>query len=313
MGDLPLSRITPSRAFQQVGIYFAGPILIKPNLKRSKIKIKSYICLIVCMATKAVHIKLVSDLTTDALIASLHRFFARLEIPSDIHSDNGTNFKGSAKYLKSLFNLCKSEPVSTFCSQKFIKWHFIPPYSPNFGGLWEASIKLTKQHLYKSCKSVLLNFEELSTLLTQIEAIINSRSIIPLSSDPSDLEALTPGHFLIGQPLTDLPSPDASHKTISISSRWTLIQNVRKHFWDRWCKEYLNTLQPRPRWKTPHRDIQPGDLVLVREKNSSPLNWTVGRVQRVFPGPDNRIRVVAMRTSKGDVTRSISQVSVLPE
>ncbi|GFT06518.1 integrase catalytic domain-containing protein [Trichonephila clavipes] len=95
------------------------------------------------------------------------------------------------------------------------------PYAPNFGGLWESSIKLAKRHLFKTCKRHLLSFEELSTLLCQIEACINSIPLVPLSSDPADMRALTPRHFLIGESLLKIPeSKSITTTSFSLSCRW---------------------------------------------------------------------------------------------
>ncbi|GFU73502.1 integrase catalytic domain-containing protein [Trichonephila clavipes] len=158
----------PCRAFGKVGIDFAGPITTKCLHTRKANNFKSYICLFICMCTKAVHLELVSSLSAAAFLSALRRFVLRHSYPSDIYSDNGTNFVGASAYLKDLFQLLHNSNVQDYSSSKNIQWHFIPPYAPNFGGVWEASVKLTKQHLLKTLKAAVLNFEELDTILCQI-------------------------------------------------------------------------------------------------------------------------------------------------
>lgn len=67
-----------------------------------------------------------------------------------------------------------------------IEWHFILPRSPHHGGLWEANIKIVKRHLNKVIGQTILTFEEYVTVLTQIEAVVNSRPLSPLSNNPYD-------------------------------------------------------------------------------------------------------------------------------
>ncbi|GFY36861.1 integrase catalytic domain-containing protein [Trichonephila clavipes] len=193
---------------------FAGPLTTKCAHKRSVTKFKSYICLFICTATKAVHLELVSDLSTAAFLAALRRFIARRSCPSKIISDNGSNFKGASSHLRKLVDLCLQEEVQNFLSLKGIEWSFIPPYTPHFGGLWESAIKSAKQLLIKATNSVLLNFEECSTLLIQIEACLNSRPLTELSPDPSDFTALTPAHFLVGGPIHQFPEPSQPLKIL---------------------------------------------------------------------------------------------------
>ncbi|GFU88064.1 integrase catalytic domain-containing protein [Trichonephila clavipes] len=196
MGDLPRDRIVPFIPFEKVGLDYAGPIITKPNLKkRSRVTLKSYIAIFICFSTKATHLEVVSDLTTEAFLACLRRFIARRSKPSVIWSDNATNFKGARNILSEWNEICKSNRIQLFSAEEGIEWNFIPPASPHFGGLWEANIKSMKRILLRVAKSAIMNFEELTTLMAQIEAVLNSRPLSPLSSDPNDLNPLTPGHF----------------------------------------------------------------------------------------------------------------------
>ncbi|XP_055931694.1 uncharacterized protein LOC129962029 isoform X2 [Argiope bruennichi] len=312
MGDLPRDRVIPSRPFEKVGLDFAGPIITKPNLKRSRVTLKSYIAIFICFSTRATHFEVVSDLTTESFLACLRRFIARWSKPSIIWSDNATNFKGAKNILDSLLKACKSDSVQRFCAKEGIVWNFIPPASPHFGGLWEANIGAMKRILLKVTKSTVLTFEELTTLVTQIEAVLNSRPLCPLSADPADIQPLTPGHFLVGAPLLSIPEPSDSLTNISLSSRWSLIQSLRSKFWKRWSQEYLNSLQSRAKWKLPELNIKPGQLVLLKDNSKSPMEWNLARIERIYPGTDGLVRVADIRTPKGIFRRSINRLCPLP-
>ncbi|GFR11577.1 integrase catalytic domain-containing protein [Trichonephila clavata] len=134
MGDLTPIRFLPFRLFESTGIDFTGPLTTKCAHKRSVTKFKSYICLFICIATKAVNFEFFSDLSTAAFLAALRRFIAR-SCPSKIISDNGSNFKGASSYLRELMQLCQQE-VQNFISLKGIEWSFIPPYTP----LWRSVV-----------------------------------------------------------------------------------------------------------------------------------------------------------------------------
>jgi hypothetical protein len=142
MGNLPACRLQPCRPFIKSGVNYAGPFIIKEGVYKRKRLLKAYIALFVCMTTKAVHIELVSDLTTDAFLATLKRFIARRGIVTDLFSDNGTNFVGANNELHNLEQLFKNqingEKIVNTMANDQITWHFIPPRAPHFGGLWEA-------------------------------------------------------------------------------------------------------------------------------------------------------------------------------
>nr|XP_033202459.1 uncharacterized protein LOC117163846 [Bombus vancouverensis nearcticus] len=150
MGDLPAARITESRPFTNVGIDYCGPFYIKERKDRNRRKTKVYVAIFICLAVKAVHIELVSDLTSEAFIAALRRFIARRRFCVTIYSDNGTNFVGANNELRELRNLLQSDDhkvkVQSFLADRRIEWLFSPPNSPHFGGLWEAAVKTFKRH-----------------------------------------------------------------------------------------------------------------------------------------------------------------------
>lgn len=204
----------------------------------------------VCFSTKAVHLELVGDLSTAAFLAALKRFVARRGKVSEIHSDNATNYKGAANELHQLYKLLKSNTLSRklifdWCANTDITWKFIPPRAPHFGGLWEAAVKSTKNHLLKEVGNTTVSYEEMLTLITQVEMCMNSRPITELTNDPSDLEALTPGHFLVGTNLQAIPEADLKQIPDNRLSRWQLMQKRLQAIWKRWSTEYLQQLQAR--------------------------------------------------------------------
>jgi len=310
MADLPASRVTPARPFLHVGIDYAGPFLIKESRRRNSRSSKSYLAVFVCMAIKSVHLEVVSDLSTDAFIASLHRFVARRGIPSDIYTDCGSNFKGADQQLRRLFDT--STQKDQLSRAILCKWHFNPPAAPHFGGLWEAAVKSAKYHLKRVVGEQILTFEEMSTLTSRIEAILNSRPLTPFSSDPHDYRPLTPGDFLIGTPLTAIPEPNILSIPKNRLTRWELLRQLHQSFWKRWSAEYLTLLQGRMKWTKQHPNVQPDDLVLLISPNQPPTQWTVGRIERTHPGTDGVVRVATVRTANGTFVRPIVKLVLLP-
>ncbi|XP_045541858.1 uncharacterized protein LOC123723320 [Papilio machaon] len=133
------------------------------------------------------------------------------------------------------------------------------------------------------------------------------------ATDPSDLLPLTPGHFLIGRPLTALPTDCYEQHVTGTLSRYQHLEQLRQHFWRRWSKEYISELQLRTKWRSDLNPLQEGVLVILKEDNLPPLKWRLGRVVAVHPGADGVSRVADVRTATGVVRRAFSKICPLPQ
>ncbi|UYV63366.1 hypothetical protein LAZ67_2003863 [Cordylochernes scorpioides] len=233
MGNFPISRINWTRPFTESGIDFAGPVIVKTSNLRNARCYKAYIALFICMFYKAIHIELVTNLTTEAFLAALWRFIARRGRPAEINTDNATNFVRAYKDLR--------------------------------------------------------------------------KPLFPLTDDPEDLTALMEGHFLIGMPLTAVPSL-VRESGSSLKGRWQLVEQIKTDFWKRWSCEYFSRLQNRPKWLKPVDNIKIGTLVLLKEDNLPPFNWRMGRINQVYPGEDGLVRVVSVKMADGDLRRSVAKI-----
>ncbi|XP_037824981.1 uncharacterized protein LOC119613110 [Lucilia sericata] len=183
--------------------------------------------------------------------------------------------------------------------------------APHFGGLWEAAVKSAKGHLTRTLDNTRLTYEELATAMIEIEAVLNSRPISPLSSDPSDFEALTPGHFLIGAPLRSLPERDVPTNEINKLEYWARISAIKQQFWKKWSHDYINELQTRNKWTSTNSNITPGSLVIIKEDNLPPQRWLMGKIINIVRGRDDRVRVVDIKTTKGVIRRPIHRLALL--
>lgn len=317
MGNLPPPRVTPSPPFFHTGMDFAGPFHVKPYSLRRAPTVKVYLTVFICFATKAIHLELAKDLSSQAFIEVLQRFMSRRGLPGHLYSDCGTNFVGAerilTKLLKDFFQDETNQNIITnFTSQKGIKFHFNPPASPEQGGLWERAVRSTKQHLTRVLGTHVPTYEQLLTLIIRIEAVLNSRPLTALSSDPNDLEALTPGHFLIGRPLVQVPEQALHDIPDNRLKAFNWHQAMLQRFWRRWRSEYLTMLLPKSKWITSKPNIAVNDLVLINEPNAPPLEWPLGRVIKLFPGNDGVVRVVEIKTARNTLVRPVNKLCRLP-
>lgn len=316
MGDLPSQRITPSRPFHTTGVDLCGPFLIKNKKQRNSSTYKVYVAVFICFVTKGIHLEILSDLTTDCFIACMKRFIFRRGKPYSIWSDNATNFVGARNELIKWYQMFQDEnqfkEINQFCRSEEIEWHFIPPRAPNFGGLWESAVKSLKFHLKRVASNVCLTYEELLTLVVQIEGILNSRPISSISTDPNDPSPLKPAHFLVGGPLTAPPEPSLLELPENTLSRWQKVSQMTQHFWKRFSVEYLHGLQVREKWKSTKPDLKINDIVLVADEKLPSTQWMLGIVIELFEGKDKHSRVALIKTKAGNFKRSISKLSKLP-
>lgn len=312
MAELPASRVNAARPFSVTGVDYWGPISLKPPHRRAA-PIKAYVAVFVCFATKAVHLELVADLSTAKFIEALRRFVSRRGLCAEIHSDNGRNFVGAANELRQLVHSkSHQDSIVQECADNGIRWHFNPPKASHFGGLWEAAIASAQKHFVRVLGTHTLSYDSMETLLAQIECCLNSRPIVPLSDDPSDWEALTPGHFLTGAALKAVPDTNVSEIPFNRLRQWQQSQKLFQLLWKRWHLEYLSTLQARTKWCNPPISIEKGRLAIIKDDNSPPMNWPTARIIETHPGNDGTTRVVTLQTPHGRYTRPVSKICLLP-
>ncbi|XP_058827180.1 uncharacterized protein LOC131687146 [Topomyia yanbarensis] len=316
MGQLPADRLKPVPPFSITGVDYAGPINVVSRRTRGAVATKGYIALFVCFSTRAVHLEAVSDLTTSAFIAAFTRFSCRYGLPNKMYSDNATNLRGAARKLRELYqqiNLIEHEnQIADYFADEGIEWSFIPARSPHHGGLWEAGVKVAKSLLNKLGGDSRFTFEELSTVLSQVAACMNSRPITPLSNDPNEPQPLTPAHFLIGRTLNAVPEINQLERQIGSLNRWQYVQRVTQEFRVRWQNEYVLLLQRMVKWQHTTPNVTVGEFVLLIADNEKAKQWPIGRVVDTFPGPDGRIRVVAVKTTNGISRRDVRRIRRIP-
>ncbi|XP_053391449.1 uncharacterized protein LOC128554225 [Mercenaria mercenaria] len=298
---LPKIRVEEAPPFSVTGVDFTGVLYVRNETGSES---KCYICLFTCAITRAVHLEVVPDLSTDSFLQAFRRFSSRKSLPKLMISDNATTYLSAASQLKELF---QSTSLQEALSMKGTEWKFIPKRAPWYGGFWERLIGLTKTTLKKILGRAFVTMETLRTIVTEIEAILNDRPITYTSSNIEDMEPLTPAHLLYGRRMTSLPYYDIETETgmasiqsdQSILTRRAKIQaNIINHFWKRWRTEYLTSL--REYHKTTgsnERSIRAGDVVQVHDEGPR-LRWKLA-------GNDGLVRAAKIKTVNGLTTRPV--------
>ncbi|XP_062557315.1 uncharacterized protein LOC134222188 [Armigeres subalbatus] len=315
MAPLPSVRLKPARAFTYAGMDYCGPFFVRPLIGRGS-SVKVYVALFVCLVVKDVHLEIVADLSTAACINAVKRFIACRGRVLEIHCDNATAFVGADRELRKLRKefqqQFKSAEWGEYCAGNGITFRFIPARSPHFGGIWEAGVKSFKYHFRRIMGQKAFSMDQLLTVVAQIESVLNSRPLVPLSDSPDDLTALTPGHFLIGEPLVSISEPDLLHLSPNRLTRLQDMQRSVQDLWRCWSRDYVSQLHQRSKWRRPSADVRKGQLVLLKLDNYPSLQWPLGRIVETIAGSDGRVRVVVVKTSAGEYKRAVTEIAVLP-
>ncbi len=282
-----------------------GPFTVKIGRRNEK----RWGILFKCLTTRAVHIDLLSSLDTDSFLMALRRFTSRRGKPSELLSDQGTNFKGGERELQESFkSLCPT--LQTELAKQQIQFRFNPPSSPHFGGVWEREIRSIKSALYATLQGQSMTEEVLNTVLIEIEGILNSKPLGYVSTDIADPNPVTPNLLLMGRLDPSLPQT-VYHETELLSRRrWRHSQVLADQFWTHFTKYYLPNLQTRSIWQ--REKVQPDMIVMIVDPQLPRALWPVGRITNVFPGADGRIRTAEVRIKDRTYVRPVARLIKLP-
>ncbi|GBL92650.1 hypothetical protein AVEN_123814-1 [Araneus ventricosus] len=309
MAPLPANRIQASYPFENVGIDFAGPIYTRNTDN-------AYIALFMCAVTRAIHLEVVSSLSTEHFLLAFHRFISRRGICHTVNSDNAMTLKSADIELKRLYmNICEPE-VQNYFGKKGIKWQYNVERAAWWwwwGGYWERMVQITKIALRKILGRALVSFEELQTILAEIEAIINSRPLTYVYNEPNEPFPLTPDNFLTGRRLTALPNWSGKRNIELFKGKKELIkryfyrEKILNNFWKRWKREYILQLKGANLNKNVNvkTEFNVNDIVLIGEEKVPRQLWKLGKVIDVHKGRDSKVRSATIKTSTGIIKRPI--------
>jgi len=310
MAPLPDIRFKmPLRAFARIAVDFAGPFITIQG--RGKRRQKRYLCLFTCVASRAVHLEMAYGLDTTSFLNAFFRMTNRRGMPQEVISDNAGNFIAAEKELKNLWQQNDIDKLSVTFAKNAIKWSFIPPLAPHFGGIHESMIKSAKRAIKIVLSDADVTDEELLSAFVYAEGLINSRPLTYQSVDPNDNVPLTPNHLLMGQ-VGGVFAPESDSETCyNPIKRWRRVQDLIRHFWRRWLKEWVPALNQYAKWTVERKNLKVGDMVLILSPDTPRAHWPLGRIVQVHPGRDGRVRVATVQVGNTKMTRPIVRLCPL--
>ncbi|XP_039658089.1 uncharacterized protein LOC120560045 [Perca fluviatilis] len=320
MADLPPERLDTSPPFSYVGLDVFGPwTVVTRRTRGGAAQSKRWAILFTCMGTRGVHIEVIESLDATSCINALRRFFAVRGPAKQLRSDRGTNFIAASAELGMDPPNGKQTSILNYLHSNGCTWEFNPPHASHMGGVWERMIGVTRRILDSMLlqnKPTYLTHEVLCTLMAEITAIINTRPLVPISSDPSSPVLLSPAMLLTQKPGLHAPPGDFTGKDL-LKGQWRQVQALANEFWGRWRNEYLSTLHPRRKWHRTHRNLQPGDVVLLKQSPAPRNEWPMALVTSTFPSSDGKVRKIEVKTSSQGTSRTylrpISDIVLLLE
>ena len=299
--DLPSFRVSEDPPFTHTGIDFAGPMYLCEASAQDGSTSKDYICLFTCCSTRAIHLEMSTDLSVASFLLLFHRFTSQRGLPVTLISDNAKTFKAASK---DIVKIARSAEVTRFLNSRRVSWKFIVEKAPWWGGFWERLIRSIKRSLKKSIGQGTLNYDELNTILIEVEAIINLRPLTYVLDDQGGIsDILTPSHLINGRRISTMPN-DQHFEIASTYQSLTKRAKHHKHlltqFTRQWRREYLLNLREIHSVKVKQGKrptIAKGDVVVVKDDASKRLFWKLGVVKDLITGDDQQARAAVVKVS----------------
>ena len=301
---LPDFRVAKVSAFDHIGVDHCGPFYVKEGRGKPQ---KAYVLIFTCAVSRGVHLELVRNMSVEYFMIGFRNFVSRRGLPEFILSDNSQTFKCASKELTAILN---DPQCQKYLNRRNIRWQRYLEYSPWWGGWIENLNGVFKSAIHKVLGGSTVSFTELSTLLFECEAIMNSRPISYVYDDVNEGQAITPSILICGKDLTQLP-PNmfdfkfGRKKPLTCKERLKYLEKLKTYFWTRWSREYLTELSARhaaTRKGVPVREPKVGDVVLVKEGGETVKiprhKWPLGKIVTLYEGRDGKVRSVDVKLAQ---------------
>ncbi|XP_045115478.1 uncharacterized protein LOC123507035 [Portunus trituberculatus] len=295
MGSLPEEKLKPAPPFYNTSLDLFGPFWVKAPVKR-RTELKVYGVIFTCMVCRAVYLDIAEGYDTSNFLRTFRRFVSVRGFPKVVHSDRGTQLVKANKGLTGGIVDLDFDELVKFGGKEGMTWKFTRGAdAPWQNGCSEALIKSVKRALAYSIGDRVLQFGELQTVFFEVANLINER---PIGAKPGcDINLgtyLSPNDLLLGRTCNKAP-PSMRTTDTSLLKCFKYVDEVINCFWKKWTRDFFPTLIVRSKWHVEKRNVQPGDVVLVKDSNTVRGKWRLAQVMTAVPGSDNKVRNVTLR------------------
>jgi hypothetical protein len=329
MEPLPKQRMRRSRAFEHIGLDYMGPRMVKTGRVAKKVGAvavlkggqdeKIWIMLATCMATRAVYLDCIRDLSAKTFLNALRRLIADLGTPSLVVSDNAPQFALADATLKEVWRQTITDPeVTAYFATNGITWRYITAYNPREGGFYERLNAMVKRCLKRAVGRRILDNDEMQTFIREVAAILNARPLVAADDDLNSYVAVRPIDFVVPYAEIGLPSeddnsedwlPPSASNAEKMAQRFRRSLNMLDKFWEEFFPLYLaelrETLNPNHRnpRSTSTSALRTGQLVLLEEDGVARGQWKLARITELHHTRAGAVKTVSLKLKTGNVVK----------
>ena len=310
MGQLPTLRVAVGfPPFSCTAMDMFGPLHIRLNRRTLQ---EAQVIIFTCTTTRAIHLELVTDKSSDTFLMAFRRFACIRGNPNICYSDHGTNFVGAQDYLKEIMRNWDIPKIQNVLSEEFecdFKWEWNIPTASHQNGVVETLIKSVRQALNCVCKNQTFTEEQWRTFLAEVTYMVNGRPLYPSSDNIWEAPPITPNQILLGQH-NPPPQPDFESR-VNPRDLVRCVQSRVCEFWNSWLKYFAPHLLPRNKWFRTRDNLQVGDLVLEVDPKHKRTKWSMAIIVATYPGSDGLVRKVRIKTKDGEYDRPIHKLCLI--